>query len=105
MRRVSSRLEQIDGRRCYCEGGFSESGSSPSIGEFRRSVVDRFAEAQFQFFQPAPRVKTVNESAQKTEPFGHVAPVVANVVLRNTSAYCEKARHVNRLRGHVSRVA
>src|SRR5260370_8443483 len=63
------------------ESGFANTVPNPSIGEFRRGVVHSFAEAQFQFLQPTPRFKTVNESAQKAEPFRYAASVVANAIL------------------------
>src|SRR5260370_9610151 len=85
--------------------GCANTVPNTSCGGFRRGVVDSFAEAQFQFIQPSPRVKTVNESAQKAEPFGYVASVVANVVLRDAPVDGQKLRYVDGLREEVSRVA
>ena len=46
-------------------------------------VIERIADARVQFFQPGSWVGAVNEPAQKTEPFSHVASVVANVLPRD----------------------
>src|SRR5260370_41620412 len=86
------------------ESGFANTVPNPSIGEFRRVVVHSFAEAQFQFLQPTHRVKPVNESAQKAEPFGYVASVVPNVLLRNAPVDGRKSRHVDWIREEVSDV-
>src|SRR5713226_2823345 len=87
------------------ESGFANTVPNPSIGEFRRGVVHSFAEAQFQFLQPTPRVKTVNESAKKAEPFGYVASGVGDVFPRGGPGECQKLRYVDGLREGVSRLA
>lgn len=69
-----------------CSGQWSSSFGQtlPNSSTRGLGVIEDIAEARVQFFQPGSRVGAVNEPAQKTEPFSHVASVVANVLPRDS---------------------
>jgi len=50
-----------------------------SLANGSLDVIKRLTEAQLQFFQPSPRLKAMDETAQEAELFSYVTAVQENV--------------------------